>query len=149
MGGAALPNERELPPELAELPRRQAVVLSDAAWEPSFKQLTAALEMDLGRAPSEVPLVQWIAAAAVVAGIMLLAYYFYFSRQRVPDVNTVGRSVSSQTPIGEQITTDSDAKKLIEAQKKGIQAITGALDGVTQQIEEAGKSAKPNPPPKN
>ena len=43
VGGATMPQEEELPPELAKLARRNAVTLSDADWRVSMERLLAAL----------------------------------------------------------------------------------------------------------
>jgi hypothetical protein len=48
VGGAAMPAEADLPPEIAGLARRQAVVLSDVDWKADVERLVHSLRPELG-----------------------------------------------------------------------------------------------------
>lgn len=68
IGAAVMPLEHELPEPLRPLARRQAVVLDDASWKEDVARLVAAL-----RPKQSFSRLLWVAAAAVLLGMLLLA----------------------------------------------------------------------------
>lgn len=74
VGGARMPTEAELPPALAGLARRQAVVLSDAHWHSDVERLVASLHtwVPNARAGQSVSHTRrrLLAGAMVVAGLV-------------------------------------------------------------------------------
>lgn len=72
VGGAVMPLEAELPPALAALARRQAIVLSDSNWRGDVKRLVDSLQHSLTLAPATPRvnrrMLAGVAAAAVLGG---------------------------------------------------------------------------------
>ena len=81
VGGARMPVEADLPPALAGLARRQAVVLSDVHWRSDIERLVASLRALVPNAHAEQGLSRtrrWVLAAAVVAGLVGALAVFRF-----------------------------------------------------------------------
>ncbi len=74
-GGAAMPSESDLPPELAPLARRQAVTIRDAGFEQDAAELIYGIRKATGRARLGNPAI-WIAGA--VAIIMLACWALFW-----------------------------------------------------------------------
>lgn len=73
VGGARMPAEADLPPALAGLARRQAVVLSDAHWRSDVERLVASLRALVPNARATPRLShprRWILAAVVAVGLV-------------------------------------------------------------------------------
>lgn len=70
VGGAKMPAEAVLPPSLAALARRQAVVLSDSNWRGDVERLVETLQSALPTVPKKPRAKRWIlpVAAAVLIG---------------------------------------------------------------------------------
>jgi len=64
--GAAMPSEGELPADLMALTRRQALELTDSAWDYGCEQLTKVIEQELGAARSAG---SWQRRSAAVTGV--------------------------------------------------------------------------------
>ena len=79
-GGAAMPSESELPPEVAPLARRQAVVIRDAGFDEDAAELIHGIRRGTGAArPMKTPV--WLAIAAGVA-IVLAGLAFFRTHTR-------------------------------------------------------------------
>ena len=81
VGGARMPAEADLPPALAGLARRQAVVLTDVHWRSDVERLVASLRARVpnARAAQRLPHTRrWVLAAAVAAGLMGVLAVFRF-----------------------------------------------------------------------
>ena len=81
VGGADMPNEADLPPTLAGLARRQAVVLSDANWRGDVERLVVSLRALLPNpdAGKSVPRMRrWVLAAAAVTLLGAFAGFYFF-----------------------------------------------------------------------
>lgn len=85
VGGARMPDEADLPPSLGNLPRRQAVRLTDEGWEDDVRRLTGRLAQLVAPArgrevePKSSPVMGLISALivlAIVAGAGVLFYRF-------------------------------------------------------------------------
>ncbi len=70
VGGAKMPSEADLPPSLAALARRQAVVLSDGSWRGDVERLVANLQSAVPRARTKPLAHRWALAGAAVAALM-------------------------------------------------------------------------------
>ena len=84
--GARMPTEADLPPALAGLARRQAVVLSDAHWRADVERLVASLRALVPNARTGQRLShtrRWMLAAAV-AGLMGVIAVFRFLADPYP-----------------------------------------------------------------
>ncbi len=83
VGGAEMPREEELPPELQPLCRRNALEITEQDWDEGFNKLVKALEAALGLHQPPVHAEQassrrktWMfAAAGTVAALLLLVLY--------------------------------------------------------------------------
>lgn len=86
VGGAKMPSEADLPPALAALARRQAVVLSDGSWRSDVERLVASLQSAIPKA-SKAPIKpfasRWLLAGAAVAA-MLGAYAIFHATSDAP-----------------------------------------------------------------
>lgn len=80
VGGARMPGAADLPPALAGLARRQAVLLSDTHWRRDVERLVADLRTLLPAAPGgrRVPRWQW-AAGLALALLGAAALWFFLS----------------------------------------------------------------------
>lgn len=70
VGGAIMPLEAELPPALAALARRQAVVLSDSNWRNDVQRLVDSLQPTLTLTPAKPRVNRWMLAGAVAAVLL-------------------------------------------------------------------------------
>ena len=72
LGGATMPVEKDLPPSISALARRQAMTLSDAGWAADVARLVAALEPLLPAASQRKTRSWWVWGGAALALIALL-----------------------------------------------------------------------------
>jgi hypothetical protein len=78
--GAQMPTERELPPDLAPLSRRQAFELTDSRWEYDVERLSRRLSDLLGEKPRRTSWKAWPArTASIVALLFVGAFVLWFS----------------------------------------------------------------------
>ena len=73
VGAARMPVEADLPPALAGLARRQAVVLSDVHWRSDIERLVASLRAFVPDARAEQrlsPTRRWVLAAVLATGLI-------------------------------------------------------------------------------
>ena len=87
VGGAGMPDEANLPPALAGLARRQAVVLSDANWRGDVERLVADLRTllpnpDAGKSMPRTR--RWVLAAAAAVTLLGACAGFYFFPDTTP-----------------------------------------------------------------
>jgi hypothetical protein len=91
--GARMPSQAQLPPELADLARRQAIVLDDRSWNADVQKLMSAIETNPVHGTSahakDVPVVDvkrrgllWIG----LPGALALAVFGGWRMSRVPDL---------------------------------------------------------------
>lgn len=73
VGGATMPAEKDLPPAIAGLARRQALALSDARWASDVAQLVDTIRPYLPVARRLAPTFRWSRAAVGLALLALLA----------------------------------------------------------------------------
>jgi hypothetical protein len=79
VGGINMPAEADLPPTLADLARRQAVVLSDGNWRGDVERLVVSLR-SLLPAPAEKPRARrWLLAGAAVTALLGAYAVFHFT----------------------------------------------------------------------
>jgi hypothetical protein len=115
VGGASMPSEEDLPPELKPLTRRQAVLLSDQDWDHTVERLIETLEGALRAAASAAPnkpaglnrpgspLAR--VGGGVLAALLLAGALFYKAHRRpspappAPNVSLSGASVSPAVPL--------------------------------------------------
>jgi hypothetical protein len=79
VGGASMPAEAVLPPTLAALARRQAVVLSDSNWRGDVERLVESLRSALPKVRTKTPTNRWILAVAAVATLVGAYALFRFA----------------------------------------------------------------------
>ena len=94
VGGASMPQARDLPAPLAPLSRRQAVELRDSRFEDDLKVLVAALHQQLSVRSVPRRLVRSLLAASLVAVVVIGVYWFNSARP-------VPRPGGSQTGAGQ------------------------------------------------
>ena len=80
VGGALMPAEADLPPALAGLARRQAVVLSDAGWRSDVERLVTSLRDLLPAIGNKKPEAR--SGGLILAGITLLVLLAVFAAMR-------------------------------------------------------------------
>lgn len=80
VGGALMPTEADLPPALAGLARRQAVVLSDAGWRSDVERLVTSLRDQLPTIGNQKPEAR--SGGLILAGGMLLVLLAMFAAMR-------------------------------------------------------------------
>jgi hypothetical protein len=86
VGGAAMPAEADLPPELAGLARRQAVVLSDIGWRDDVERLVSSLGTLL---PDKAgPAKNKRRGLLIVAGLAILVLLGVFALPRLLPTDT-------------------------------------------------------------
>src|SRR5262245_36391557 len=73
VAGAVLPQEQELPSEIRDLARRQAVELRDGSWDADVENLVVALERVPADGPRQPMTPQAARRAGVIAGMLTLA----------------------------------------------------------------------------
>jgi hypothetical protein len=97
VGAARMPDATDLPPALAGLARRQAVVLSDSNWRGDVERLVASLRVLLPK-PSEKPRARrWVLAGTAVAVLLGASAAFHFGTEsRRPPSPVVAQSADSQ-----------------------------------------------------
>jgi hypothetical protein len=105
VGGASMPQARDLPAPLAPLSRRQAVELRDSRFEDDLKVLVAALHQQLSGPSVPRRLVRGVLAASLVAVVGIGAYWFTSARP-------VPRLGGSQTAAGQPSVVPPASVKL-------------------------------------
>jgi len=156
VGGAAMPSEEDLPPDLAALARRQADELSDKRWEFDTEQLVKILVKTLGR-PSlkgraqvksvsplspiqtvPVPLKKLSVKAIMSLSLILFLLILFFTEESL-DWNTVmGGLVFAFVALALGIVAFYDAK-LNKVKGMGL-AITGIVLSAIMALALIGKS---------
>jgi hypothetical protein len=76
VGGATMPAEKDLPPAIAGLARRQALILSDAGWTSDVARLVETIRPCLPAARRLAPTFRWWRGAVGLALVALLAFGF-------------------------------------------------------------------------
>jgi hypothetical protein len=82
VGGAGMPGENDLPPELASLARRQAIVLRDAEFRQNSGELVRAIRSATAGGRSSKRLAWLLVAIGIVIAILGSAVFLFNSRQR-------------------------------------------------------------------
>jgi len=97
VGGAAMPAEKDLPPEIAALARRQSVALTDSGWASDVARLVETIKpfLSAGRRRAVQPALVWgLAALALLALLVIVWQSDWF-----------GRSAPVQNPSSSELTT--------------------------------------------
>jgi len=84
VGGANMPSEVDLPPPLAALARRQAVVLSDSTWRGDVERLVASLQSTVPKAAAEQGTNSWMWLGATFAVFLGASAVFYVTSNAPP-----------------------------------------------------------------
>lgn len=87
VGGARMPAEADLPPALAGLARRQAVVLSDVHWRSDIERLAESLRplvSNTASAPTRPRARRWMLGAAGAVVALLVAFALFRLRTPAP-----------------------------------------------------------------
>jgi TIR domain len=102
VGGAKMPNEAEVPPDLQSLCRRNALEITEQDWDEDFDKLLKAMETSLGFRPKNLEGGSsrkkwlWAAAGGVAAVIMIAAYN---ARDNSPSGKAPSSPASSQAGV--------------------------------------------------
>ena len=73
VGGARMPNADDLPPTIRDLPRQQAVRLTDEGWEDDVRRLIGRLVQIVGAGQSEKPAPQPSRVVGCITALIFLA----------------------------------------------------------------------------
>ena len=145
VGGAKIPDERELPLDLQPLVRRNALEITEQDWDEGFEKLAEVLDRILGVPPAKPkaargtkPLL--LGAAALVAAL-LIGIVVYNGTQKTP--GNVVRQDPTQNPAAES-TPDSIGQH--SSRPPGGDASQGAPQGLRPASEEGTGSAAELPP---
>jgi hypothetical protein len=100
VGGARMPEAKELPEDLAALAGRQAVPFHDDVFQQSMDRLTESLEKVLGGPGPKWKLWAVAGAASVVLAFGLLAVPSVFRRTLTASPPEVSKAVENATAVG-------------------------------------------------
>lgn len=97
VGGAAMPDEKELPPTIAGLARRQALILSDTGWASDVARLVQALKPFLPATRQRTPtfLRIWRVAALVLVALLAVGLMVYWPERPAGGPEPVSAEVAS------------------------------------------------------
>ncbi len=140
VGGATMPERRDLPDDLAGLSRYQALEISDTRFQEDVARLIEALNrlpasasgaaVDAHAPPQTVPMKRWLIAVPVVAATLALGYWLQ------------GRDNSA--PAAVEATAEPPALATTQAaQPRGTDA---APEGTVPPIATAPVIPRPSPP---
>lgn len=126
VGGASMPQTRDLPAPLAALSRREAVELRDSRFEDDLKVLIAALHEQLSIPAVPRRLVQGLLAAALVAVTGIGAYWFISAR---PEPRPGGNQIAAGQPsVVTPASANLDGVWIAEMRKTGQPAYRVRLE---------------------
>jgi hypothetical protein len=106
VGGARMPQERDLPPDLQPLCRRNALEITEQDWDEDFNKLLRALETSLGMSAKRLEGgqrfrgVQWMLAG--IGGAAVLIALIAVWNNRPQPARDSGTELAAQTPARTQ-----------------------------------------------
>ncbi len=130
VGGAQMPAEEDIPPELQGLCRRNALHITEQDWDEDYAKLLRAIEVSLGMRPSQPnggrtsSRTKWLwAGTGALAALIVLAVYGTNHAQPGPVTNIPVPGGGSATPAGGSATPGGGSTPVADS--------TGASAGPT------------------
>jgi len=102
--GAQMPTERELPPDLAPLSRRQAFELTDSRWEYDVERLSQRLSALLGEKPRRAPWKAWPPRTALMAALLIVGAFVLWSSLKPHGEGAAVRAAALRNPTVDRVT---------------------------------------------